>query len=377
MSARLLHVFATFVPGGPQVRTARLISALGPGWRHAIVAMDGRTDARELIADGIEVEILETRRTDSAMRSVRRLRSLIAGARPDLLLTYNWGAIEAVVAGRLAGMRALIHHEDGFLPDEAAAFKRRRVWARRIALRAVHAVVVPSHTLRSIATELWRLPPERVHWIPNGVEVGAFAPAGTQDEQRAELGIPAEAFVAGFVGHLRREKNPVRLIETTARLADTGIHVLLLGEGPERAAVEQAIRDRGLDARVHLVGHRADPRPYYRAMDAFVIPSDTEQMPVALLEAMASSLPVVATDVGDVARVLPPSQAGFVVPLAPGVEAGLARAIDTLAADRELARGLGRENRVRAEASYSFEGMLGAYRALFEGALRGCRPGGS
>ncbi len=371
MSARLLHVFSTFAPGGPQVRTARLLPALPRDWKHAILALDGCTDARTLLAPALAVELLEappragTPRTTLAL--ARRLRRL----RPDLLLTYNFGALDALLAARLVGLRAVVHHEDGFRPDEVAGFKRRREWARRLVLGGTRAVIVPSFRLEQLARERWKLAPALLRRIPNGLDCAEFAARDGNPARRAELGIPPQAVVVGYVGHLRPEKNPVRLVEALREVAP-GVpppHALILGDGPERARVEQRARELGLTARVHLVGHRPTPRDDYRAMDVFALSSDTEQMPVALLEAMASALPVVATDVGDVRRVLPDEQARFVVPLAPAPAAALGRALGELAADAALRRTLGAANRARVEREYSFGGMVAAYREVYARAL--------
>ena len=374
MTPHLLHVFATFVPGGPQVRTVRLMAGLGTGWRHSIVALDGRSQARELLPPEVEVALLDPPPRAGTLRTVRALRQLLARERPDLLLTYNWGAIEAVMAARLGGSTPVLHHEDGFGPDEALAFKRRRVWARQLFLRSVAGLVVPSITLREIATERWRVRPERVSWIPNGVRLEEFSAADGNPALRGELGIPADAVVVGFVGHLRPEKNPVRLVQAAARVeCARPLHVLVLGDGPERAALERAARTAGLAQRVHLMGYREPPQPFYRAMDLLAISSDTEQMPIALLEAMASSLPVAATAVGDVARILPTEQAPFVVPVGSEVQQALGAAIGTLAADAQLRARLGRANREIALERYSFETMLTAYRRLFEATLAQAR----
>jgi len=264
-----------------------------------------------------------------------------------------------------------VHHEDGFRPDEVAGFKRRREWARRMLLPGTRGVIVPSFTLERIARERWKLPSERLHRIANGIRVQDFARADGNPARRAELGIPPDAFVAGFVGHLRPEKGPVRAVQTLAhavRLApEAELHLLLLGDGPERGAVEAAIRSAGLAGRVHLAGHRADPRGDYRAMDAFLISSDTEQMPVALLEAMASALPVVSSDVGDVRAILPPAQAPYVVRTEPGE---LAAALERLRSSPRATRvELGEGNRRRAEEQFTFEGMARAYREVYSRAL--------
>lgn len=371
MSARLLHVFSTFAPGGPQVRTARLLPELPRDWRHAILALDGCTDARTLLAPALAVEILAAPPRAGTPRTTLALARLLRARRPDLLLTYNFGALDALLAARLVGLRAVVHHEDGFRPDEVAAFKRRREWARRLVLGGTRAVIVPSRRLEELAHERWKLAPARVRRIPNGIDCADFPGRDGNPARRAELGIPADAVVVGSVGHLRPEKNPVRLIEALGALAASGpaVHALILGDGPERARVEDAARALGLSARVHLVGHRPAPQADYRAMDVFALSSDTEQMPVALLEAMASALPVASTDVGDVRRMLPPQQARFVVPLSDAPAAALGRALGELALDATLRRTLGAANRAHVEREYSFTGMVAAYREVYARAL--------
>jgi len=364
VSVHVLHAFSTFVPGGPQVRTARLLPALDPDWRHSILALDGRTDARALLPATLRAEILEPLPRAGTPRTTWRLTGLLRRLRPDLVLTYNWGALDALLATRLVGPRALVHHEDGFRPDEVDGFKRRRVWTRRLVLPGTRAVIVPSHRLEEIACTLWRLPAAQVVRIPNGIRLADFPARDGNPARRAALGIPAGAFVVGSVGHLRAEKNPVRLIEA---LAGIEAHALVLGDGPERARVEETARALGLTARVHLVGHREAPQEDYRLMDAFALPSDTEQMPVALLEAMACGLPVAATDVGDVRRILPPAQAPLVVPRD---ARALGEALRTLAASPELRRELGAGNRARVEEEYGFERMVARYRETYAAALR-------
>jgi glycosyltransferase involved in cell wall biosynthesis len=371
VSVRVLHVFSTFAPGGPQVRTARLLARLPEDWTHAILALDGRAQAQELLPREARVALLPAPPRAGSLRTVRALAEILRRERPDLLLTYNWGAVDALLASHIVRPRAVVHHEDGFRPDELAGFKRRRVWLRRLLLPGCRAVVVPSYTLERLARELWRLPAELVRRIPNGIRATDFPPADGNPARRAELGIPPEALVIGSVGHLRPEKNPLRLVEALAELP-AGAHLLLVGDGPERPGLERAAASLGLAARVHLVGHRSDPGPDYRSMDVFALSSDTEQMPVALLEAMASSLPVAATDVGDVRRILPAEEAAAIVPLqGQGTARALGRALARLGAEPDLRRRLGAANRARVERDFSFEGMVAAYRATYERALAG------
>jgi L-malate glycosyltransferase len=374
----LLHVFSNFVPSGPELRTVELIAAFGGDFRHSIVSMDGRTGAAERLPPGAPVRLLENPPKAGSWKTASRLREVLRRESPDLVLTYNWGAIDAVIAAATLGFRRVVHHEEGFNSDEAENFKRRRVLTRRFLLPRAHRVVVPSRRLERIATDLWRLSPARVRLIPNGIHLDAYRPADGNLELRQALGIPADAALIGACGHLRPVKNYLRLLEALAAVIAVdprhGLHVLLVGEGEERAALEARAAHPDLAGRVHLAGYQADPAPFYRAMDLFALTSDSEQMPVSLLEAMASCLPVVATDVGDVRAMLPPEQTGaaFLVPLAPPAATAtrLADSIARLLADSSLRRQLGLANRRRVTESYAFETMCNAYRGLYEEALQ-------
>lgn len=124
----LLHVFPTFAAGGAQVRTTRLMAAFGDVYRHAVLALDGCTDARSLVPDEIACELIEGPSKAGSFATTRVLFKLMRARRPALVATYNWGSIDAVCAARLLGI-ATVHHEDGFGPDEALGFKRRREWS--------------------------------------------------------------------------------------------------------------------------------------------------------------------------------------------------------------------------------------------------------
>lgn len=377
----LLHVFSNFVPTGPELRAVALIEAFGPAFRHSVVSMDGRTTAAERLPAAAAVRLLEGPPKAGSLATVARLRRLLERERPDLLLTYGWGAFDALLAAKSLGLAAVVHHEDGFNEDELESFKGRRVLARRLVLPGVARVVVPSERLLGVATGRWRLPAGRVRLIPNGIRPEAFVPgAGRDPELRRRLGIPETAPLVGAVGSLRPVKNLPRLLAAVAAVIALdpalGVHLLVVGDGPDRAALELRAAELGIGDRVRFAGHYADVAPWLRAMDVFALSSDTEQLPVALLEAMAAGLPVAATDVGDVRAALPPEQEGFVVPLAGAATVhGLATALEALLRDRELGRRLGRANRRRVEERYSFTRMCADYRDVYTAALTaGGRP---
>lgn len=339
----LLHICATFASGGYQMRTLRVAAALGAEFRHSLVALDGQLAALEQAAPGLELRVVPAPPRAGAWKSFRALRELLRREQPDALLTYNWGAIEAAAAGRSLGL-AVQHHEDGFRPDEVLRQKQRRVWFRRLVLARCE-LVVPSRVLERIALDTWKLARERVHCIPNGIRLEPYAAPLGNAELRARVGLPREACVVGTVAHLRAEKNIARLLGALAHAP--GLHALVIGDGPERAALEQRAAELGLGARAHFAGHQNELADWYRACDLFALSSDTEQMPVSLLEAMASALPVAATDVGDVRAMLPPEQHAFLVAPAAGAEGerALAAALVALASDAQLRARFARPSR--------------------------------
>lgn len=376
----LLHVLPTFVPAGIEMRTVNLIAGFGGDFRHSILSMDGQTDAMDRLPAGAPVRLLPTPEKAGSLRTAARLRQILREEKPDLLLTYNWGAFDALLAARSLGFRRVVHHEDGFNAEEAHSFKRRRILARRALLPWVPRLIVPSARLRDIATRLWKMPTDRVRLVRNGIRLDVFVPGEAPDpELRRELGIPQDVLVVGAVGGLRPVKNFVRLLDACAaagpdRSPERPLHILIVGEGEERPLLEERAARPDLQGRVHLAGYRSDVHRLYRAMDLFAITSDTEQMPVCLLEAMASGLPVVSTDVGDVKTVLPAEQERWLVGLREetATVSTLAARISELARDLQVRRRLGALNRRRVEERYSFEGMLSAYREIYHEVL--CLP---
>lgn len=376
---RFLHVFPTFVAGGAQVRATDLMNAWGARVAHELLALDGRVDARERLHADVALQILPAPPKAGSLATARRLRALLRQRRPALLLSYNFGAIDALFAARGLGLPA-VHHEDGFHADEARALKRRRNWLRRLALRSASRLVVISRNLERIALEVWRQPRERVLYVPNGIDVASFARERAPDGLRQRLALPPTAFVVGSVGHLRREKNVARLLAAAERALAAGLdlHLLVLGDGEERVALAVRAASAPLAGRVHFEGFQADPRAAYRAMDAFALSSDTEQMPMALLEAMAAGLPCVSTDVGDVRAMLPPAQAALLSPLDERAEERLAQGLLLLGRDADLRARLGAANRERAAAEFDRARMLAAYGELYGrlagGPDLGCSP---
>jgi glycosyltransferase involved in cell wall biosynthesis len=357
----LLHAFSTFAVGGPQVRFATIANHFGDRYRHAIVAMDGNLAARERLDPALDVSYPAIDLPKGAtLGNARRIRAALATMRPDALFTSNWGTIEWAIANRVRLVRH-VHVEDGFGPEERDTQLPRRVLMRRLFLRG-RTVVVPSLVLQRIATEVWRLDPARVRYLPNGVDLARF------DGLISSVG-PGAGPVIGTVAALRPEKNIARLIHAFAQARTHRVaRLVIVGDGPERPALEQLAANLGIAADVHFAGHTPDPAALICGFDVFAMSSDTEQMPISLLEAMAARRPVAATDVGDIRAILPPEQSPYVVPCqATALGSALARLLDDPAGRITL----GAANRAKAAQAYALETMLDGWDALFRGAPEG------
>ncbi len=349
-----LHVFATFGRGGPQVRTTQVMAALGAAVRHTVIAMDGRTEAAALVPEGVPLTVLPPPPEGGFLATRRAMAARLRELRPDLLLTYNWGAIETVAAARQIGLRAVVHHEEGFGPEEVTRRLFRRNLLRRWLLRGVAAVAVPSEVLRGIARAEWRVAADRLHCLPNGVDLERFRPAAAA---------PARA-VVGTVGGLRAEKDHATLLRAIALLPAPRPVLRIVGDGPLGGELRRLAVDLGLERDLELPGATADPAAAYRSFTVFALSSRTEQMPLSLLEAMATGLPVVTTDVGDCRRMLPEACRGGVVP--PLDPPALAGALAALLADPARRRREGQQNRAHCgehfAAARCLERWIGLYR---------------
>jgi glycosyltransferase involved in cell wall biosynthesis len=350
----LLHVFPSFAAGGAQMRFVALANHFAGAFRYAVIALDGDLAAGSRLSPEVSVSFPALGSGEAGLpRRLWRYRRLLSSLKPDVLVTSNWGAIEWAIAN-IVPLARHIHTEDGFGADERDRQIPRRVWTRRLALRRSR-VVVPSRTLLRIATDVWRLPPRRLRYVPNGIDLARFFPAPEPPS--------SEIPVVGAVAALRPEKNLARLLRAVHLLAPTRpLRLVIAGDGPERAALAGLAAELGLA--VEFLGDIADPAPLYRRVDLFALSSDTEQMPLSVLEAMASGLPVAATDVGDIAAMVAPENKPFI---SGRDEASLARSLGALIEAAPLRRAIGAANRLRAMGDFDELTMFRRYRALLEG----------
>ncbi|MCK6544576.1 glycosyltransferase [Myxococcota bacterium] len=350
----VLHVVCTLTrEGGMEGVLRRVVVGLGArGVRHSVLLVSSEPPTLELAAP-IHPVVPHRRDPRTALAILGHLEAL----RPTVVHVRNSGAwLDAIVARALSRpRRPLVWSFHGV--DTLGALP----WSRRLALRAAERVTsrvfAVSEASRRDLAALAGISPSRIEVIANGVDTEHFSP---RREPRSR-----EAFVFGTLGRLEPIKNHALLVDAFAELVARGhgVELWIGGTGSRRASLEARVAEHGIDDRVRFAGHVHDTARFLRELDAFVLTSDGEGHPNALLEALACGLPAIATSVGGVHEVLDGGRAGILVP--PGARGPLVGAMTTLAASRELQRTLGERARARVVDGYGLERMLDAYEALY------------
>ncbi len=239
------------------------------------------------------------------------------------------------------------------------------MWFRRLALARSKWVVVPSQTLVAIATKIWRIDPARLRHVANGVDCDRFGCAPETGFAPGFDKAPDELIV-GTVSPLRPEKNIARLIRAFAGLRrGRDARLVIVGDGTERPGLESLARDLGIADRTVFTGYVDAPEKVLGWIDVFAISSDTEQMPNALIQAMANGRAVAGVDVGDVRHMVCAGNAALIAPA--GDDDGLRDAIEILLADDALRAELGRANAAHVRKTYAQDRMFRVYAEMFAG----------
>ena len=246
--------------------------------------------------------------------------------------------------------------------SENLKMRALEVLDRRALRNFDHVVAVSTEVVNKLLVS--GMDPTRVSRIANGIAI-PHVPADARVSLRSEFGIPQGSRIVAQIGRLVRAKRNDRLLEAVAELRDaTNVHVLLAGEGDQRVALEELAVDRGIASRVHFCGYRADVARILAGSDLLALTSDTEAMPIIVLEAMAMSCPILATAVGGVPEMLGEGRAGWLVPI--GDVGALSRALQEMLDEPDVAGRRAATAHELFRRNYSVESMGAAYLGLYE-----------
>jgi sugar transferase (PEP-CTERM/EpsH1 system associated) len=371
----VVHVVYRFDTGGLENGVVNLIDQLpADAFRHAVVALTEVTDFRQRI-----------RRSDVAFASLHKppgqglqvlppLLRLLREWRPAIVHTRNLAALEMQLAAWLAGVPVRIHGEHGRDVDDLDGRSARHRWMRRLYRPFVQQHIALSRDLAEYLQGPVGVPAVRVRRICNGVDTTRFMPAV---EAATAPGCPFDPrmhFIVGTVGRMQAVKHQTLLVRAFAAAVRqtpalrASLRLALVGDGPLRHECAALLADAGVSDLAWLPGERSDVPDVMRGLSAFVLPSLAEGISNTVLEAMASGLPVVATNVGGNADLVEQGRTGVIVP--PDDVDAMARAIVDLAGNPAAARAMGAAGRIRAEAQFSLRAMVAAYQDVYETQLQ-------
>jgi glycosyltransferase involved in cell wall biosynthesis len=364
---RLLYVVGNFVAGGAERHLLEMWKRIDRERFDVHIAyfrLEGQfvPDVRAL---GLPLHDLRMGRRIYDLRGIRALGRLVSLTRrlhPDVIHGYLFGPnLFAAIAGRLAGVPVVAIAKRNIDAFESP----RQIAVQRVAHRLATHVTAVSAMVGETSVALGA-PRSRVTVIENGVDVARFDGARAD---RALLGVTDARPIVGSVGCLAARKDYGTLLDALARLTAGGrdVVVTLVGDGPDRTALEAQARSLGLEDRVRFLGERPDVDRLLPAMDLFVLSSREEGIPNALLEAMAAGRPSIVTDVGGNREVLDDGDTGWIVPARD--PAALARALGEALDDPAEARRRGERARQVTRERRSIDVMVRRHEAFYRAAV--------
>jgi sugar transferase (PEP-CTERM/EpsH1 system associated) len=371
----IAHVLYRLDTGGMEQVAISVINGTDKRYRHAVICLAGVGAVRKRIENADVPCLSLDKRPGKDWACYFRLWKTLRRLRPDMVQTYNIGTLDVAPVAWLAGVRRVVHAEHGRDAADPDGTNRRYRAMRRWLQPFVARYVAVSRDLQNWLVDAVGIRESRVTYIANGIDVARFDAARVRPEPRRLLGdfAPEGAMVLANVARLDEVKDQAclitafKLLREMASVGHVDMRLVIAGDGPQRAELQQQIEQLGLAESVRLLGNREDVPELLAACDVFALSSIAEGMPVTLLEAMAANLPVVSTKVGGIASVVESGVTGTLVPARD--PRALANAMAAYVADRDLRRQHGSAGHARATTRFSLRAMIAAYTALYDGLL--------
>jgi glycosyltransferase involved in cell wall biosynthesis len=293
---------------------------------------------------------------------VGKIAKYFNGIRPDVVHTHQIAALlYAGRAARKAGVPAIVHTEHG----KHYAKRWRTRMLGKVAARSAHRFFGVSLDIARDVARYGIAPPHRIAVVPNGIDPAAIQDRAGRDEVRRELGIPLDAPVVGTLGRLSEVKRQDLLISGFAKFRQRvpGAHLMLVGDGPMLGPLKKQVEELGLESCVHFAGYQASPGRYLHAMDLFVLTSESEGMPLAVLEAWAAGLAVVASRVGGLPEFIDHGRNGLLYTF--GDEEALVDSMAQLMENRQEAERLAGAGLQLVQSQYTLQRTAETYDAAY------------
>lgn len=322
-NCHVVHLVYRFTTGGLENVVAQLVNQLpADQFRHTILSV---TDIDPVFAQRIDpgrAELIALNKPPGQpFRLYPKAWRVLRQLKPDVVHSCNLAALEFMPVAALAGVPLRVHAEHGMDTAELSGKGSRYLALRRFYRHFVHEQVAVSDALSEYLRTRVGVAPAHVHHIPNGVDTHAFRPRQPGDPLPPNYPFePGRDWVMGTVGRQVDIKNPLLLVDAFIALARSGepgterLRLAMVGDGPLAADIRQRLQAADLLDRAWLPGVRGDVAHILRALDCFVLPSRSEATSCTLQEAMATGLPIVATDVGGNAALLDHGRCGTLVP---------------------------------------------------------------
>lgn len=367
---RVLQVVDSLEPGGMENVLAQMVSRMDPArYEFEVCCLSRSGPFQERLPAGTAVHVLG-KGPGFSWEVVRQLRSLISDRAYDVVHTRHLGGlIYTTLACPWPGRPAVVHSEHTIW--DGAELSAKRLWQRRVLYKRAHAVFSVSRQ-QLLQMRALGIGHSRLDCILNGVDCQRFCPGGDRKSVRRRLRLEENARWLGMVARFGPQKRHGDLLAAFEAVAPAcpELRLLLLGDGgPEKKQVLERLESSPQRERIVWAGFQKDPAPWYQALDVLVVSSANEGLPNAVLEAMATGLPVVANDVCGVREIILPDEHGWVGDFGDVERLAGGLAMAARAADGELAR-LGENSRRHVEQNFSMEAMLAAYDDLYLSAVR-------
>lgn len=370
----VMHVLYSFDVGGLENGVVNILNRMpAERFRHMVVALSHCAEGFSKRVQRDDVQFISLHKPPGhGVKLYPRLFRLFREHRPAIVHTRNLAALEAAVPAWAAGVPARVHGEHGWDVSDPGGARRKYQLVRRAYSPFVACYVALSGQIERYLVERVGVAAARVERICNGVDTIRFhpAPGGVRVPLADSPFDTPDVLVVGTVGRLQVVKDQLNLVRAFAVARRNGgeaaarLRLVIAGEGPLRPAIEDEIRQRGLADVVWLAGERKDVPEVMRSLDIFALPSRAEGISNTILEAMASGLPVVATDVGGNGELIETERTGLLVPAEEPVT--MAEALMCYASNAALQNSHGLAGRQRVEQGFSLDGMVARYTELYE-----------